>query len=335
MDHTDPLFEQVRRVPLLSFIKTPLATRSGWLASRQPATANVFRMALVLALAALTSGCSRLVLLPVNLSDGRPPGDTRTAIFDRKHDLSLEVLSPAPQVAEDASNIARPKPIVVFFYGGAWQGGSREEVRFVGEAFADQGIVAVLPEYRTSPQVQFPAFAEDAAAAVAWTLDHASELGGDGAPVFVSGHSAGAHLAALVGTDASYLRQHGHAPNELAGVIGVAGAYDFLPLTDPAIKQAFGPESGWPGTQPVTFVDGDEPPFLLLQGSTDKRVWLRNSESLAAHLRKAGIPVSVRVYPDVGHSGILLAYRFTSMAPTLADSLEFIQQRSLAHASSE
>jgi acetyl esterase/lipase len=71
------------------------------------------------------------------------------------------------------------RPVVVFFYGGSWQTGSRSDYLFVGAALASRGFVAVLPDYRTWPDVAFPGFIDDAAAAVRWTRDHAAEFGGD------------------------------------------------------------------------------------------------------------------------------------------------------------
>jgi acetyl esterase/lipase len=277
--------------------------------------------ALALLLLPLLAGCQRLLFAAVNL---RGEAEVRQASYGDAENQALDVYAPqgtrAPQGA----------PIVVFFYGGRWQGGRRADYAFVGKALARHGIVAVLPDYRHYPQVRFPAFVEDAARAVAWTRAHAAELGGDPRRVFLAGHSSGAHLAALLATDARYLDAVGLRPRDLRGVAGIAGPYDFLPLTDPALQAIFAPESRWPESQPVTFVDGDEPPFLLLHGADDEVVWPRNSARLAARLRAAGVPVADRVYADLGHVRILLALRYPRLAPTLRDLVEFVHEEEAA-----
>ncbi|HET6604905.1 MAG TPA: alpha/beta hydrolase [Xanthomonadaceae bacterium] len=277
-----------------------------------------------LALAALAAlglaACSPAYFVGLNASDGPTPAQTR--VYDPERGLAVDIVRPAGG--------GSGAPVVVFFHGGGWQSGTRGQYRFVADALAARGLVVALPDYRKHPQVRFPAFVEDGARAVAYVARHARAFGGDPDRVFLSGHSAGAHIAALLATDARYLTAHGIQPRELAGVIGVAGPYDFLPLSDPALKAVFGPEAGRPASQPVNFVDGDEPPFLLLHGERDRRVWLRNSESLARALREARVPVQLQVYAGVGHARILSAYRFQWLAPTVADSVEFVERHATA-----
>lgn len=213
-------------------------------------------------------------------------------------------------------------PIVVFVYGGRWQAGDRGQYGFVGKALAKHGIATVLPDFRDWPQAKYPVFVEDVARAVRWARDHAREFGGDPSRIYLAGHSSGAHIAAMVATDARFLAEVGMAPKDLAGFVGIAGPYDFLPITDPVMQKIFGPD--YEATQPVNFVDGDEPPTLLLHGDDDKTVWLQNSEHLAAKLRAAGVPVELRTYPGLGHVRILSAFRFPSLAPTLEDTARFV-----------
>lgn len=268
--------------------------------------------ALALALLPLLGGCQRLLFAGINL---RGEAAATTARYGPEAGHALDVYRPRG---------ARGAPVVVFFHGGRWQHGRRADYAFAGEALARHGIVAVLPDYRHYPQVRFPAFVEDAARAVAWTRAHVAELGGDPQRIFLAGHSSGAHLAALLATDARYLQAVGLHPRDLRGVAGLAGPYDFLPLTDPVLQDLFGAERDWPASQPVSFVDGDEPPFLLLHGEDDRVVWPRNSTRLAARLRAAGVPVQERRYADLGHVRILLALRFPSFAPTLSDLVRFV-----------
>ena len=264
----------------------------------------------------LLSGCQPTYFRALNA--GVEPGISSTRVYDVEHDLSLDIYP--------ARNPRGPAPVVVFFYGGSWQGGRREYYRFVGEALSARGVIVVIPDYRKAPQSVFPAFMHDAASATAWTLSHAAELGGDPARVHVMGHSAGGHIAALLGTDASYLARWNVRTGQLAGVIGLAGPYDFLPITDPSIKQVFGEEKDWPRSQPVNFVDGDEPPFLLIHGGSDRRVWPMNSEHLASRLRDQHEPVTLRIVERTGHIGLVNGFYSPRFSPVLEETLAWIGQ---------
>lgn len=237
--------------------------------------------------------------------------------FDRESQLSLDIYRPTTPAAN--------APIVIFYYGGAWTSGERDFYRFVGDALAARGYLVLVPDYRKAPAHPFPDFMIDAAKAAAWAHENASRLGGDRTRIHLMGHSAGAHIAALLATDARYLARHGLKPADFASVVGLAGPYDFLPLTSPAVKQALGPALGWPGTQPVNFVDGDEPPFLLLQGSDDMRVDPGNAERLARRLRASKVPVTVVMLPGVGHIGLLNGFLSARFSPVLEQCVAWIE----------
>ncbi len=269
--------------------------------------------------ALLVSGCQTVAFSVLNSGNpDLPTAETRT--YDEKLALKLDIHHPR-------AGTQNP-PIAVFFYGGSWRNGTRSEYAFIGEALASKGIIAVVPDYRVFPQGKFPDFEYDAAHAVRWVFDHATELGGDTRRIFVVGHSAGAHIAALLGTDKRYLQSVDLKPKDLAAVIGISGPYDFLPLTDPDLVEVFGAEKDWPTSQPINFVDGDEPPFLLIHGLADKIVWPRNSRSLQSKLQKAGAPVELITYPSVGHLRIAAAFRFHGFAPTLDDTTHYLFERS-------
>ncbi|MBS0322154.1 MAG: alpha/beta hydrolase [Proteobacteria bacterium] len=195
-----------------------------------------------------------------------------------------------------------PRPTVVFLYGGSWQSGARELYAFVGEAFASRGHVTVIPDYRLWPDVGIPGMVGDAAAAVAWARRHAGALGGDASRIIVAGHSAGAHLAAMVALDARALAAT-DAPGAVAAMIGLAGPYDFLPVTDPTLQRLFGAD---PATQPIHYVRADAPPLWLAHGTADTTVAPGNSERLAARAQAAGGRATLRLYPGVGHVGLVL-----------------------------
>lgn len=268
----------------------------------------------------LLTGCQAVLFRSLNATTGKTEVVVeREVVFDAAHQLALDVYRP-----RDAHNA----PVVVFFYGGSWKSGKRQWYQWAGEALAQRGLVVVIPDYRLWPKVRLDGFMQDAACAVAWTHAHAGDYGADPASLFVMGHSAGAHIGALLATDAHWLNAVGMQPRDLSGFIGLAGPYDFLPLQEADFIDMFGStHEAQLRSQPVHYVDGDEPPMLLMQGTTDKMVWPRNAQSLAAALQHEGEPVELKMYPDIGHTAILLALSrpFRSKAPALDDTVHFIQ----------
>lgn len=222
-------------------------------------------------------------------------------------------------------------PLIVFFYGGGWRSGSKADYEFVASRLAEAGFVVVLPDYRLHPQVAFPAFVEDGSLALQWAHQNASRYGADPRKLYVAGHSAGAHIAALIALDPDYLAQLGMAQGDIAGLIGLSGPYDFLPLGDGYLQQVF-PESARAASQPVNFVDKQAPPTLLIHGTDDDTVWPRNSERLADRLRESGVDVQLRLYDGVGHARVVaaMASPLDGLAKTADDIIAFVSQRQLA-----
>jgi acetyl esterase/lipase len=249
-------------------------------------------MVLALVPALLLAGCESALFAFANRGLAAPDA---TVAYDPARGLSLDVYRPA---ARDT-----PAPTVLFLYGGAWRRGERWQYQFVGRRLADAGMLAIVADYRTFPDARFPGFVEDAARAAAWASANAGDFGGNG-QLFLAGHSAGAHIAALLGTDARHLEAVGLAPGRLAGVIGLAGPYDFA--IDGGLRDVFGPQAQWSRTQPVDFVDGDEPPFLLIHGTRDRRVEVVDSRILGSRLVDAGVDARVALLPDGGHDAPLL-----------------------------
>ncbi len=214
------------------------------------------------------------------------------------------------------------KPVIVWFYGGSWNSGTRHGYDFVGRALAAQGYVVVVPDYRLVPEVRFPGFLEDGAAAMRWVRANIDEYAGDPDRIVVMGHSAGAHLAAMLAVDPQWLGEDRAA---IKGLIGLAGPYDFLPLDTASTIEAFGQWSQLEDTQPITFVNETSPPTLLLTGADDTTVKPRNSVSLAAHLAEAGVNAEVTQYEGVDHIDILIAMArpLRGRAPVLEDVTHF------------
>ena len=218
-----------------------------------------------------------------------------------------------------------PLPVVTFFYGGGWVDGGRGEYGFVGRAFAAQGFVTILPDYRLVPNVRFPTFIEDSARAVRWTRDHIAEFGGDPGRINISGHSAGAYIGAMLSLDRHYLADAGVDPAVVRAAALLSGPYDFYPFTEQRGRDALG---HWPRpreTQPITFVRPDAPPMLLMHGTADTVVQPRNSRRLAAALTAAGATAELKLYPGKSHIDTIksLSPLFRGATSALADSVAF------------
>jgi acetyl esterase/lipase len=222
---------------------------------------------------------------------------------------------------------ANPAPVVIFFYGGGWIAGDKDMYLFVGQAFASRGFVTVIPDYRLYPEARYPAFLQDGAASVRWTVDHISELGGDPKHIYLAGHSAGAYIAAMLNLDRRWLGDVGIDPRQqIRATVGLAGPYDFLPLDTDQLKAIFGPPEQWPSTQPINHVEGDAPPMLLVAGAEDDVVRPANVAHLAARIRAKGGRVEEKYYYGIGHMKLVgaLADPLRFLAPVLDDTTAFM-----------
>ena len=218
-----------------------------------------------------------------------------------------------------------PAPVVLFFYGGAFQAGRKGEYRVVGEGLASKGIIVAIADYRIHPEVRFPDFLKDGAKAFATLRGLVTRYGGDAQRIFLAGHSAGGHIAVMLAVNPRYLEDENIETSTIRGVIGIAGPYDFLPITDRTLIEIFG-GSTRPETQPINFITGKKPPMLLATGAEDGRVQIKSTRNLSARLREAGSEVEEIVYPGVGHMGIILALApgFRHRAPLRDDIARFV-----------
>jgi acetyl esterase/lipase len=220
----------------------------------------------------------------------------------------------------------RTKAVIVFWYGGRWDNGARQDYRFVGVALAQLGYLTVLPDYRIYPQVRFPKFLEDGAQAVAWVQQHAADYGGDPMRVVLMGHSAGAHMAAMLALNRSYLEQAGADPDRIVGLIGLSGPYGLTPNTS-ELNDIFGAPFTPHDWQVLPYASSRAPPTLLLHGAADKLVRVSNTEALASALRADGVRVDTKIYDQRGHLDMLAALSLLgrTRAPVLRDIALFFQ----------
>ena len=276
----------------------------------------------VLAIATLLSACSPPGLL--NGLDKFTPGAGGSRAVEGVpfgvHGQRLDVWTPGSR-----TETAGSRPVVVFFYGGGWVKGTRQDYGWAARAYASRGFVVVVPDYRKVPQVRFPAFVQDAADAVRWTHDHIGEYGGDPERIAIAGHSAGGYAVGMLALDKRWLTGAGVDPGVVKAAVGLSGPYDFYPFTGRAIE-ALGQ---WPRpqeTQPIEFARADAPPMMLVTGDVDTTVRPRNARNLGAKLKSLGAPVEVKEYAKQGHEDIVMALSlpFRNKAPVLDDTVAFL-----------
>jgi acetyl esterase/lipase len=229
---------------------------------------------------------------------------------------------------ERTSGNAPLKPVLIFYHGGGWVHGDRRAYDFVARAFAAEGFVVVVPDYRKVPGVRFPAFLQDGAQAVRWTRDNIARLGGDPDRIALSGHSAGGYTTAMLALDPRWLRAEGVDPRIVKAGVPMCGPYDFFPFTKKRSIDAFQGVKDGPMTQPITFARADAPPLLLLSAGKDVQVGAHNAINLAARLKALGAPVRHRDYPELSHEAVAMALSrpFRDKAPVLVDSVGFLRQ---------
>jgi acetyl esterase/lipase len=285
--------------------------------------ARLSRRGLLAALAGVGAGaCTRVEFIAANIP-------ASFGAYTRRVDVAY---GPLPQHRLDVyvpdRQASGPHPVVVFWHGGRWTSGDKSDYRFVGAAIAELGCTAILPNYRHYPEVKLPGFMADTALAAAWAAGYATQ-DGPSRRLFLMGHSSGAHMAVLVALDPRYLAAAGAANAPIAGVIGLSGPYDFLPLLEPDLQDMFGPPERYPDSQPVNYVRADAPPMLLVQGGRDDTVAPRNAQHLAAALRARGAAVTLLMYPTLGHGDTVAALSEPARrrAPILREVGSFIAQR--------
>ena len=206
---------------------------------------------LILVLSVMLAACS-----PVAVLNALAPRDGVITTSDIPYE-------PGPRHSLDVScaRQCRRAPVLVFIYGGGnWvrvEGKPRplRQRRHgrPGHRDGHPGLSPVSPGQ--VPRLRRPARPR----ATAWTRANIARFGGDPHRIFLMGHSAGAQIATLLALDPEYLQAAGLAQRDICGVIGLAGPYDFLPLTEPLYQDIFGPEADWPRSQPIDYVTPQAP----------------------------------------------------------------------------
>lgn len=272
------------------------------------------RILIVLACLFVISGCTKLGALNALL-----PKDTQTSRILQAVPFGSHPRQKLDVYLPESSKEGRP--VVVFLYGGSWNSGRRQDYAFAGHALNSKGYIAVIPDYRLVPEVRYPVFLQDNVAALQWVKQNIAKWAGDASQVYLVGHSAGAYNAVMLSVDSQWTRNIQPDIPKIAGVVGLAGPYDFLPLKAKTTRAAFVGIEDLSATQPVNLVNKNSAPMLLLTGDQDKLVLPGNSRSLFESAKQTGAPVQFKTYADIGHVKLLLSLSrpLRKSAPTLKD----------------
>ena len=284
---------------------------------------NKFSRYLVALTACLISACS-----PIKVLNSLVPESGFELVSGIEYGANsrqkLDLYLPKTQAKQPNIN----SKVVIFYYGGNWDSGERADYKFVAEALSAQGYIVVIPDFRLYPEVLFPSLMSDPVTVAKWVKTHINQYGGDANKVFLAGHSSGAHMAVMMSINPEYLAEASLKPNDFAGVIGLAGPYDFLPLKSDRLKIIFGPEAGQWKSQPINFVDGKNPPLFLAIGMKDGTVWPRNTYNLAKKIKQKNGLVEVHEFASYGHVDMVskLAKPLRGNAELLKSVINFIDQ---------
>ena len=225
-------------------------------------------------------------------------------------------------------NASEPAPVVVFFYGGSWNRGDKKDYAFIGHSLAAKGYVTVIPDYRLYPEVRYPDFLDDNAAALAWVYRNIGQYGATPKDLFVMGHSAGAYNASMMALDERWLQKQSLSPNIITAWVGISGPYDFLPIGTPDVQPVFFHPEYPKDSQPINYVTPTSKPAFLATSIDDELIRpTRNTLGMAKRLEDNGVATVLKTYDSVDHISIIasVAWPLRFKSPLLADVHDFLQ----------
>ncbi|HVK16612.1 MAG TPA: FG-GAP-like repeat-containing protein [Fimbriiglobus sp.] len=246
--------------------------------------------------------------LSVLLNDGPQPDDGVTVVRNVGY-TDGSPINPDKQNLDLYLPAGRTDfPVVFLAYGGQFRNGDKARLAYLARTLAREGLGVVAVNYqqtdRTPEQVIHPGHVEDVARAFAWTYRHIGGYGGDPGQIILMGHSGGATLVSLLATDRRYLDAHGLSPDLVRGVIGVSGGtYDLTRLT--GFEDVFGTVEQQRAASPLTYVDGTQPPYLVLYAQFDNPGFAQDSTAFYQSLVAVGSAAELHMIPDRNHAGII------------------------------
>lgn len=223
-----------------------------------------------------------------------------------------------------------PAPVLVFIHGGFWQSGHRSEYAALGKTFCARGFVTVLVDYRLAPEVTYPVFSEDGAAAVNWVMKNIEKYGGDPNRVFLAGHSAGAQIVADLVTNDVFRNKLDFDLKKLRGVVILSGPFDFSTgrATDiMIIKKVMQTDDNFERSQPIRYIRGDVPPMLIINGGDDNLTGEKQAADYAKAMKAAGAFVRYEMIPKGDHYTIVLDMVPGQEGPTLDVMMDFFKNQ--------
>jgi acetyl esterase/lipase len=236
---------------------------------------------------------------------------------------------PAEEAGKHKLDIYRPKdksslPVLFFVHGGAWRSGDRSYYPPLGNRYAKEGFVTVIPSYRLAPKYKHPAQIEDVAAAFAWTVRHVAEYGGDTNRIFAAGHSAGAHLAALLALDPSHLAAWQLSPTNIRAVLAFSGVYNLAIVEaqsnvfgdEPAVRRA---------ASPVFHASASAPPFLVTYCEWDYFTLPAQARMFHRALKRSGANSDLLYVPGENHLSEMINVT-RAEDPTVSAAVKFMHR---------
>lgn len=279
---------------------------------------------LVAALAACAASCAGV---PGAITDRAVAYEVETTGNVRYGSDGLTDVTP-----KHSLDVYRPKgvtdaPVLIFIHGGAWVAGDKAFHRNVGRTFAERGFVVVSVNYGLAPWTKHPGQVRDVARAFDWVRKHVAEYGGNPGDVFLSGHSAGGHLATLLALNEKYLAEVGYSKADVSGVIGISGVYR-VGGTGPLFGNIFAnDEATLRDASPVMQVGDRQPPVLVLYADHE----LTGLDALAVDfdetLRQHHSPTRLVKVPNRTHHSMITSVG-SADDPATREMLRFIRRYS-------
>ena len=225
-------------------------------------------------------------------------------------------------------NNNKKKPVVFFVHGGSWKSNNKDQFKFIGKNLARRGYVAVLPNYRLVPENRYPAQIKDVAKALKWTDNNISSFGGAKDKIILSGHSAGGHLAALMGYSDYWQKKFNISKKNIDYLVLLAGVYKFADKYEEGaeVVKDLVPKEYWDDAQPALHLDSSDPPTFILQGLKDETVSPKQADYLARSLAEKEIKYKKILKDNLNH--ISLLFSFANNSHQIWDEIKFKEDKS-------